>query len=206
MNAKHLFTACVTCVALFCQSCAGLGDDAFAHAVKSGNRAATQRLMQPYSGKLQIQERNGQWYNPLQYAIASGDEQAAFALLERGAPSSFDGKSLAYNAARVNQLSLAQRFVRAGYGDSSDVQQAAADARSAQQEQNRQSAAMAALGCVFIAALLGGGSAGSNSSTDDARMASFGDGIAQQNIEYARENRAAFERGQEATHPGIGNY
>ena len=155
---KSLSAALFLCGALFLQSCANLSDDAFAHAVKAGNRTETMRLMQPYHGKLQIQETNGKWYNPLQYAIASGDKEASFALIERGAPTSFDGKSLAYNAARVNHGDLARSFASAGYGSQSDISQAYADARAMQAARNRSNDAALAMGCVFLLALMGGGS------------------------------------------------
>lgn len=158
MNLNHLTATLILCAALFLQSCANLSDDAFAHAVKAGNHRETMRLMQPHSGKLQIQEVNGKWYNPLQYSIASGDKEASFALLERGAPTQFDGKSLAYNAARVNRPNLARSFAEAGYGSQGDISRAYGDAQAQRAANNRASAAALAMGVVVIAALLGGGS------------------------------------------------
>ena len=158
MSFKSFSTALLLCGALFLQSCSNLSDDAFAHAVKAGNRTETMRLMQPYHGKLQIQETNGKWYNPLQYAIASGDEKVSFALIERGSPTRFDGKSLAYNAARVNHDGLARSFVSAVYGSQGDISQAYADAKAERAARNRSNNAALAMGCVFLAALMGGGS------------------------------------------------
>lgn len=164
MKFESLATALLLCGSLFIQSCSNLNDDAFAHAVKAGNHRETMRLMQPYHGKLEIQEVNGKWYNPLQYAIAAGDKDASFALIERGAPTRFDGKSLAYNAARVNHGDLANSFVTAGYGCRNDISQAYADARAERAAQNRANATALAIGCVFIAALLSSPSGGGGSS------------------------------------------
>ncbi|MFD2256856.1 hypothetical protein ACFSSA_09225 [Luteolibacter algae] len=174
MNLKHLTTTLILCAALFLQSCASLSDDAFAHAVKAGNHRETMRLMQPHSGKLRIQEMNGKWYNPLQYSIASGDKEASFALLERGAPTQFDGKSLAYNAARVNRPELASSFADTGYGSHSDISRAQADSRAERQANSRANAAALAMGVVFLAALMGGGS--SRSGGGSCRVCG-GDGI-----------------------------
>ena len=161
MILRNFATTLILCAALLLQSCANLSDDAFAHAVKAGNHRETTRLMQPHSGKLRIQEVNGKWYNPLQYSIASGDKEASFALLERDAPTSFDGKSLAYNAARVNQPDLARSFANAGYGSHGDINRASADARAEREANRRAGAAALAIGVVFLAALMGGGSSGS---------------------------------------------
>jgi hypothetical protein len=195
MNLKHLTTASIVCAALFLQSCANLSDDAFAHAVKSGSHRETMRLMQPHSGKLQIQEVNGQWYNPLQYSIASGDKDASFALIERGAPTQFDGKSLAYNAARVNHLDLARSFASAGYGSQGDISQAYSDARAERESNNRANAAALAIGCVFIAALLSsasGGGSGSNGRENDGAAASM-----------IQKNYDAAAAGQAQPYPGM---
>lgn len=164
MKVHYLFTALILCAAMFIQGCAGnLSDDAFAHAVKRGDRSQTMRLMQPHHGKLQVQEVNGKWYNPLQYAIASGDKDASFALLDRGAPTSFDGRSLAYNAARANHGDLARSFANAGYGSSGDISRAYADSRAARQSSSRANAAALAMGVVFLAALMSGGGSGGSS-------------------------------------------
>lgn len=161
----HLFIISVLlCASIFLQSCAGsLSDDAFAHAVKRGDRNQTMRLMQPHHGKLQVKEVNGKWYSPLQYAIASGDKNASFALIDRGAPTSFEGRSLAYNAARVNQGDLARSFANAGYGSTSDINRAYADSRAEKQANSRANAAALAMGVVFLAALMGGGGSGGGS-------------------------------------------
>lgn len=147
-------TSALLVASLLMQSCASMGgalnDDAFAHAVKSGNHAETMHRMMPHHGKLQIQEKNGRWYNPLQYTIASGDQEASFALLERGAPTSFDGKSLAYNAARTNHPDLANAFANAGYGSRSDINQATAELRAAQRANQRANEAAFVLGTVFL--------------------------------------------------------
>jgi hypothetical protein len=165
MKFKSLTISLVLCASLFLQSCASnLKDDAFAHAVKSGNHTETMRLMQPYHGKLQIQEVNGNWYHPLQYAIANGDKDASFALIQRGSPTQFDGKSLAYNAARVNHGDLARDFAAAGYGSQNDIQQAYADIRAERAATARANKAALAMGCVFLAALMGGGSSNGGSS------------------------------------------
>lgn len=162
---KIYFTTLVLSVALFLQACSGVSDDGFAHAIKRGDHAETMRMMQPHHGKLQVQEVNGKWYNPLQYSIASGDKEASFALLERGAPQSFDGRSLAYNAARIGRGELARSFANAGYGTSNDVYSAEAE-RAAVAERNRQQSEQAmAMGIMFIAALMGG--SGSNSYDGD---------------------------------------
>lgn len=166
MKSKSIAIAVLLCVSIFIQSCAGLSDDAFAHAVKAGNRAETKRLMQPYHSRLEIQERNGRWYNPLQYAIASGDGPAAFTLLKNGAPTSFDGKSLAYNAARVNHRGMANDFVAAGYGTQGDISQAYADASAKREANRRANAASAAMGVIFLAALMGGGGSSSSGSAN----------------------------------------
>ena len=161
MKIHFFMTALLLSAALFLQGCAGsLSDDAFAHAVKRGDHNQTMRLMQPHHGKLQVQEVNGKWYNPLQYAIASGDKDASFALLDRGAPTSFDGRSLAYNAARTNHLDLARSFASSGYGSSSDISRAQADARAERQANSRANTAALAMGVVFLAALMGGSSGG----------------------------------------------
>ena len=164
MKLHLFFTAVLLCASIFLQSCAGsLSDDAFAHAVKRGDRNQTMSLMQPHHGTLQVQEVNGKWYNPLQYAIASGDKDASFALIDRGAPTSFDGRSLAYNAARVNHGDLARSFANAGYGSSSDINRAYADARAEKEANSRASAAALAVGVVFLAALMSGSGGGGGS-------------------------------------------
>lgn len=195
MKHKHLVTSLTLCAALFLQSCANLSDDAFAHAVKSGNHRETMRLIQPHSGKLQIQEVNGQWYNPLQYAIAAGDKDASFALIERGAPTRFDGRSLAYNAARVNHGELANSFVTAGYGSQSDIRQAYADARAERESRNQANAAALAIGCVFIAALLSSSSGGGSSSNGHEN-----DGAA---AWMMQKNNDAAAAGQAKPYPGM---
>lgn len=180
MKTHHFLTAILLCVSIFLQSCAGsLSDDAFAHAVKRGDRSQTMRLMQPHHGKLQIQEVNGKWYNPLQYAIASGDKEASFALIDQGAPTSFDGRSLAYNAARVNHGDLARSFASAGYGSTSDINRAYADARAERAANSRASAAALAVGVVFLAALMsgsGGGGGGGCKNCGASTEGSYGQG------------------------------
>lgn len=194
MNLKHLATALTLCVSLFLQSCAGLSDDAFAHAVKAGNHRETMRLMQPHSGKLRIQEVNGKWYNPLQYSIASGDKEASFALLERGAPTQFDGKSLTYNAARAGHSDLARSFASAGYGSHGDISRANADARAEREANRRAGAAALAIGVVFLAALLSSSSGGGGSNGHG------NDGAAQWILE---QNQGAAAAGQAQPYPGM---
>ncbi len=150
---------------LFLQSCSSISDDAFAHAIKRGDHNQTMRLMQPHHGKLQVQEVNGKWYNPLQYAIAGNDAKASFALLDRGAPTSFDGRSLAYNAARVQNYNLAAEFVANGYGSQADINQARYDTEAARKSQAQANAAALAIGIIFVAALLSSSSNGSSSSS-----------------------------------------
>jgi hypothetical protein len=166
MKSKSFLTAVLLSGSLFLQSCSNLSDDAFAHAVKAGNHHETMRLMQPYHGKLEIQEVNGKWYNPLQYSIAAGDKDASFALIERGSPTRLDGKSLAYSAARVNHGDLAKSFASAGYGSQQDISQAYADARAEREANRRAGEAAMVLGCVFIAALLSSSSGGHGQSSD----------------------------------------
>lgn len=166
MKFPSIVLSLVLCVAIFLQSCASnLQDDAFAHAVKAGNHQETMRLMQPYHGKLQIQEVNGKWYHPLQYSIANGDKEASFALIQRGSPTRFDGKSLAYNAARVNHGELAREFAAAGYGSQRDISQAQADIRAERVATNKANREALAIGCAFLAALMGGGNSNTNSGT-----------------------------------------
>lgn len=196
MKLQQLTIALLLCLCLFLQGCAGsLADDAFAHAVKSGNHSETMRLMRPYHGKLRIQEVNGKWYHPLQYAIASGDRDASFALIGRGAPVRFDGKSLAYNAARVNHGELAREFAASGYGSQGDINQAFADIQAERAAAKKANAAALMLGCVFLAALMSSSRSGGGQSNGHEH-----DG---QVIQWQQENAAAARAGLPQPHLGM---
>lgn len=140
---------------LLLQSCVGnLADDAFAHAVKSGNSRAAVSTIQPGQARLHIYEQDGRWYYPIQYTIARGDAESTFGLIRSGSPTTLDGRSLAYNAARVNRAGLARTLASSGYGTHSDISQALADNRREHQRSREMNNAAAALGVIALFSLM----------------------------------------------------
>lgn len=153
MKPLHHGIVAVLLPCLFLQSCTSLADDAFAHGVKSGNSRAAVSTIQPGQATLHIYERDGRWYYPIHYTIARGDVGSTFALIRNGSPTSLDGKSLAYNAARVKRISLAKELASSGYGKQADIAEALADSRR-EQRRSGEATAMAAVGVVALLALM----------------------------------------------------
>lgn len=163
----RLHTTGLLVVALALNSCTNLGDDAFAHAMKSGNARMAASSIQPGQARLRIHEVNGRVYYPIHYTICRGDADATFALLQSGSPTLLDGRSLAYNAAKVKQSSLARQLAAKGYGTQSDIAQAEAENR--QQRVTNNSAALGAIGIVALLALMGGGGSSHNDTEEEHR-------------------------------------
>lgn len=158
-------TALIPC--LFLQGCTNLGDDAFAHSVKSGNSRSAIATIQPGQERLHIYERDGRWYYPIHYTIVRGESESTFSLIRQGSPTRLDGRSLAYNAARINHTSLARELASSGYGSHSDIAQALADNRRERQRRNEANAAGAALAVVVLATLLSSSPGSGRGGSDD---------------------------------------
>lgn len=164
----RIYTTVLLVAALALNSCTNLGDDAFAHAVKSGNSRMAVSTIQPGQARLRIHEVNGRVYYPIHYTICRGDADATFTLLANGSPTSLDGRSLAYNAAKVKQPALARQLAAKGYGTASEIAQAEAENRQ-QRVKHDNSAAMAAIGIVALMALMGGGGSSHSDAEDEHR-------------------------------------
>ncbi len=164
----RIHTTAVLVAALALNSCTNLGDDAFAHAVKSGNARMAVSTIQPGQATLRIHEVNGRVYYPIHYTICRGDANATFGLIESGSPTRLDGRSLAYNAAKAKQPGLARQLAAKGYGTLSEVALAENENRQ-QQRSHDNSAAMAAVGIVALMALIGSSGSSSNMSEEEQR-------------------------------------
>ncbi|MEO5913345.1 MAG: hypothetical protein ABIS50_03865 [Luteolibacter sp.] len=189
MKLLHHGTVAVLVPCLLLQSCASLGDDAFAHGVKSGNSRAVVSTIRPGQARLHIYERDGRWYYPIHYTIARGDAASTFALIRNGSPTRLDGRSLAYNAARVRQTRLAKELASSGFGKQQDISEALAD-NHRERKRNGDANAMALLGIVALLAVMGS----SSSSSDES---SSGMTAGEEQDAYMREqNRNAANNGQ----------
>jgi hypothetical protein len=169
MKARILITGVLVC-SLALSGCGSMQDDAFAHAMRSGNARMAVSTIQPGQASLRIYERDGRWYYPIHYSIARGDAEATFGLIRAGSPRVLGGRSLAYNAARVNQTQLAGQLASAGYGRRSEIGEALAMNRR-EQRQNYENSAMAAAGVLALLGMMGAASAGGvSSSAEDDHM------------------------------------
>jgi hypothetical protein len=167
MKIAPIAGALVACLAV--QSCVGnLNDDGFAHAVKSGDARRAVAMIEPGQARLHITERDGRTYYPIHYAICRGDAETTFALLRNGSPTSLDGKSLAYNAARINRTALARQLAAQGYGTSGDISSALAENRETKARTSQQVNAGAALATVALFALMASSSGGGEYNHDSS--------------------------------------
>jgi hypothetical protein len=177
------YIAAMLCPALLLSGCGNLGDDSFAHAIKSGNARMAVSGIQPGQARMHIYESNGKWYYPIHYSIVRGDSATTFALIRAGSPTRLEGRSLAYTAARVNQVGLASQLAQAGFGERQEINDALAASRN-QRARNRNDSALAAAGVVGLMMLMGGSGSGGDEGESDE--------------EYYRKGRnAAYEWGQQ---------
>lgn len=154
---KSLVSLCL--VGVFLSGCA-VQQDQFGYAVMTGNLSTAKATLAPNYARMQIQESNGQYSVPIQYAIIQKDRQMADFLLENGAHTSLKGRSLAYYCGRNGYSSMGYYFAKKGYGSSSEVSKGLSDLAAAKRREAEAArrGTMIALGVLaFMMSNSGGG-------------------------------------------------